>query len=154
MIKTQIEAVLEKAIETATEQKGMRVIESQTDKGKKCVALISGDLRLSTDDFKALMTDIRVAGGFGFMKFFAEHNARLITATGIDVNTFAALCAQYTWAKPADKSTKKSAEVTINLPTTAVEPTGKKKAGRKSPEIPAEVAAAMDILKAFQAKLK
>lgn len=80
-------------------------IEGQTNGGKKCFALVT-DLRLSTDNFKKLMADISLAGGYGFMKFHAETKKRFITVTGIDGGTLSSLAAQYEWTAPEPKVVK------------------------------------------------
>ena len=88
------------------------VIEGVTSSGKKCYSALTTK-RLSIDDFKSLMHDITLAGGYGFTKFYPEHKAKLISCTGLEATMFNDLCNQYTWNEPQpkeSKETKKSAK--------------------------------------------
>lgn len=90
-----------------------QVIESVTNNGKKCFAVLT-DLRLSKDDFKSLMSDIQIAEGYGFVKFFADHKKRLVSAVNIERPLFESLVSQYEWVKPEPKetATKKTGKAT------------------------------------------
>jgi hypothetical protein len=74
-------------MKTVTSSATKQIITGTTDKGKKCYAVLT-DLRLSKDDFKALMADIRIAEGYGFTKYFAEYKKSLITAVNIEPELF------------------------------------------------------------------
>jgi hypothetical protein len=119
-----------KTVTTATKQ----IITGTTDKGKKCYAVLT-DLRLSKDDFKALMADIRIAEGYGFTKYFAEYKKSLITAVNIEPELFASLCDQYAWNTKEEKETKHVAtkaaakSATKTKKTTKGEVTGEPKGG-------------------------
>jgi hypothetical protein len=122
------------------------VFESQTSGGKKCIVLQT-DKRLSVPDFKQLMADITLAGGYGFMKFYPEHKARYITATGIDGHTLQSLAAQYVW--------------TVAEPKVKAEKSGKASNTKKDKQTEAKQQAITDIdpvlfaqFQAFQAMLK
>lgn len=96
---------LEQPVTVATKP-AIQIIESTTKAGKKCL-VIDTDLRLSIEDFKTLMADIQLAGGYGFTKFFPELGKRsLIAAVTIDEPTFNALILQYDWKQPEPKAPK------------------------------------------------
>jgi hypothetical protein len=106
-----------------TKVNGLTVIQSATNGGKKCVALLT-EKRLSIEDFKSLMNDIRTAEGFGFMKYNDEHKLRLVTATGIEADLFLALCGQYNWSEKVVKTaTKKTPAKASNTKTDKAEKT-------------------------------
>lgn len=87
-----------------------QIFASETNTGKPCLAILT-DKRLSTEDFKELMLNIQIAGGYGFVKFFAEHKTRLIAATKIDRETLESLVSSYVWLTPEKKA------VTAKTPT-------------------------------------
>ena len=88
-----------------------QVIETVTRSGKKAYCLVTKK-RLSVEDFKSLMQDIRTAEGFGY-NAYREGHGRCIHAVKIDAETLTALAKQYTWNTPepkAEKVTKKVAK--------------------------------------------
>lgn len=107
---------METSVKTAaktTKKEVLTIIESVTNNGKKCLAVLT-DLRLSKDDFKSLMSDIQIAEGYGFVKYFADHKKRLVSAVNIEKPMFEALVNQYTWTAPEPKetATKKAGKAT------------------------------------------
>lgn len=81
------------------------VMEGLTKSGKKLVYLVT-DKRLSLEDFKNLMRDILIAEGYGFKKYYPEHKASYISATGIDGKTLQSLAAAYQWTETEKKEPK------------------------------------------------
>lgn len=81
------------------------IVEGVTKSGFKCFGVLT-DLRISNEDFKSLMHEITIAGGYGFMKFYPDHKTKLISAMGIEKGLFSDLLEQYNWTKPEPKQPK------------------------------------------------
>lgn len=97
-------------------EKPFKILASETNSGKPCLVLVT-DLRLSTEDFKALNLDIQTAGGYGFMKFYPELKGRFLSATKVDRTTLESLANQYVWKKAEPKEKTKKTGKTANNKT-------------------------------------
>lgn len=85
------------------------IIEGTTQSGKKVLSALTKK-RLSIEDFKDLMSDITLAGGYGFTKFYPEHKTKLISATGLTPELFTDLLNQYNWTDPTPKQKSAKSE--------------------------------------------
>src|SRR5690606_15929092 len=65
-----------------------------------------------------------IAEGYGFVKYFAEHKKRLVSAVNIDRPLFESLVSQYEWKPAEPKETKKAGKATkTKQKQTAIEET-------------------------------
>jgi hypothetical protein len=122
------------------------IAETITKNGKKAF-YIKTNLRLSVDDFKSLMSDIRTADGFGFVKYEAGIG-RVICAIKIESETLLALAMQYTWTEPIPKAKKETAKIAIKSVAKKQAEIDALSAGEFTPEMLAQFKAFLQAMKA------
>lgn len=107
MKKSNESATITIAEATKSPVNQITIFAGETSTGKPCLAVLT-DLRLSPEDFKDLMLNIQIAGGYGFLKFYPEHKTKLISATKVDRETFTSLVKAYNWIKAEPKKPTKA----------------------------------------------
>jgi hypothetical protein len=78
---------------------------AQTAKGKACLSIVT-DKRLSKEDFRDLMLNIQLAGGYGFLAFVPELKGKFISAVRISETDLKSLVNAYVWNEPETKEVK------------------------------------------------
>lgn len=114
----------------------------ETKSGKSCLLVDTNGLRIEKEQYKELMQNVTLLGGFGFQKYSAEHGKRLLAFMNVSREDLNGLLTSYNWTPKQAKQAKKT--------NSAKKATNPKKAAIADMEISKED---LKALKALQALL-
>lgn len=80
------------------------ISEGTTKSGKSCLLVDTNGLRIEKEQYKELMQNVTLLGGFGFQKYSDEHGKRLLAFMNISRDDLNGLLTGYNWAPKAKKA--------------------------------------------------
>lgn len=98
------------------------ITEGVTKSGKSCLLVDTNGLRIEKEQYKELMQNVTLLGGFGFQKYSEEHGKRLLAFMNVSKDDLNGLLTGYNWAPKVKKanSTKRATKQSKSAKKTAM----------------------------------